>query len=618
MVKRSFEQNPPPQPNPLAASGITDDAPEFVPAFDMRPSSSLLGDASSRAALARLDVAADHARLKQTLTLLKAALTSLKKSEWQAGAQLAIQALEVDEKSGEAWHILAISREKSGDLAGAFACYEAALKLMPNNVPVTNDLGRLAVRMEYPDIAEKFFTFVLRIEPDNTEAANNLATALREASRYEDAIEVLRTAIGLNPQDPQLWNALGTVVNTQGDVDTSIIFYQEALKFNPKHVHALYNLGNALGLLGHYEQALEHLMRALPLFDDPLNIYTCRLSITFINAVLNNFDVAWDYYDGRIKEGTPEKILFLIDRPKWTPDTDVAGKHVLVSAEQGLGDEVLFASLLPDLIRDIGPDGKLTIAVEPRLVSLFARSFPNATVIKHHTTKHKGRVVRLFPDLIDAGSIDCWAMMGDLLKRYRRSLDDFPAANVFLTPDPDRVAYWRAELDKLGPEPKAGILWKSLIKHSRRDRYYSPFETWKEVIATEGVTFVNLQYGDVTAELAEAEASGLRIWNPPGIDLKADLDDLCALCCALDTVMGPSNATSNIAAGAGATIWMSIPFRSAWLCLGTDHYPFYPTARVFAPAVLNDWGDALGQMKQALIDDLIPAKTRAQAPTKAL
>ncbi|MDC7675108.1 tetratricopeptide repeat protein [Asticcacaulis machinosus] len=609
MVKRSSGAMPFILSTPSASDA---DIPVFRPAFDPRPSASLLGDAGSNDALARLDFAANRSRQVQTLTYLKAALVALKKADWHGGAEQAIKALEVDEKSGEAWHVLAIAREKTGDMAGAFACYEAGLKLLPDNIPIINDLGRLAVRMEHLDIAEKFFNFVLRLDPGNTEAANNLATTLREASRYEEAIEILRIAITLNPQDAQLWNALGTVVNTQGDVDTSIIFYQEALKFDPRHVHALYNLGNALGLLGHYEEALEHLMRALPLFDDPLNLYTCRLSIAFINAVLNNFDVAWDYYDARVKDGTTEKIVFLIDRPKWTPDTDVAGKHIFVSAEQGLGDEVLFASLLPDLIRDIGPEGKLTIAVEPRLVSLFARSFPNATVIKHHTTKHKGRVVRLFPDLTDADSIDGWAMMGDLLKRYRRSLDDFPAANIFLTPDPDRVAYWQAELAKLGTGPKAGILWKSLIKHSRRDRYYSPFEAWKEVIATEGVHFVNLQYGDVTAELAEAEAAGLRIWNPPGIDLKQDLDDLCALCCALDTVMGPSNATSNIAAAAGATIWMSVPFKSAWLCLGTDHYPFYPTARVFAPAVLNDWGDALGQMKQALTCDLIPAKAHIQ------
>ena len=115
-----------------------------------------------------------------------------------------------------------------------------------------------------------------------------------------------------------------------------------------------------------------------------------------------------------------------------------------------------------------------------------------------------------------------------------------------------------------------------------------------------GVTFVNLQYGDCSAELEAARRDlGVEIWNPPGIDLKQDLDDVAALCRAMDLVMGPSNATSCLAGAGGAPLWLlSTP--GAWPMLGTARYPWYPQARVFLPPTLGQWEPAMTAMAEAL------------------
>jgi hypothetical protein len=161
------------------------------------------------------------------------------------------------------------------------------------------------------------------------------------------------------------------------------------------------------------------------------------------------------------------------------------------------------------------------------------------------------------------------------------------------------VAHWRGVLAEL-PGPKIGLLWKSLKLDGARLRHFSPFERWRPVLETPGVTFINLQYGDCDAELALArEALGLDIWRPPGIDLKNDLDEVAALSCALDLIIGPANATTNIAAACGADVWL-ISTPAAWPRLGRPDYPIYRRARVFTPDQVGAWDAAMAQITQAL------------------
>ena len=132
-----------------------------------------------------------------------------------------------------------------------------------------------------------------------------------------------------------------------------------------------------------------------------------------------------------------------------------------------------------------------------------------------------------------------------------------------------------------------------------RRRYFSPFELWRQVLSTPGAVFVNLQYGDVSAELAEAEAAGLSLWTPPGIDLRDDLDDLAALTCALDLLVGPPNATCNLGAACG-TEWWAITTPDSWPRFGTDHYPAYPSARIFPVDGFGDWTGVMGRLAGTL------------------
>ena len=313
----------------------------------------------------------------------------------------------------------------------------------------------------------------------------------------------------------------------------------------------------------------------------------------------------WEAYEARLEPRHADVTHFAVDHSAWTPTSPLDGARLLVFGEQGLGDEVLFANLLPDVLAALGPTGRLTLAVERRLVPLFQRSFPQAEVGAHATYRIEHQSVRTAPFARDR-TFDLWAPMASLLRRFRPSVADFPASPAYLRADPARVAYWRARLADLGPGPKLGLLWKSLKVSSQRARFYSAFAEWAPVLATPGLRFVNLQYGDCEAELAYArDTLGVDLWTPPGLDLKADLDEVAALSSALDLVLGPANATINIAAACGAPSWFVCP-PGGWPMLGTDRYPWYPTAKVFSPPGFNHWSPVMADLANALRQDASP------------
>lgn len=580
---------------PAELMGLAAAPAEPTPA---RPVADIAGDAASSDALARLNSAMTELKRSAALPWLQAAVTAMGDFDWKAGAQAVLKALALDEKNGLAWHLLAICREKSGDFTSAFDAYEAALSLLADPTDVANDLGRLAQRLGQVEIAEKLYWHFLARRPGHVEASNNLACVLRDAGRYDEAIELLKPLLLADPSLVVLWNTLGTVLSEQADVEQSFVFFEEALRLDPRFAKARYNRGNAKLALGDAEGALDDVEDALPGAQSEQERAMMTLARATALMSLGHLTEGFEDYEARFSPASPDAVHFALNTPRWTPDSQVAGKSVLVVAEQGLGDEVLFANVLPDLAEEIGPDGKLHIAVERRLVPLFQRSFPQAVVGAHRTYRVTGRHVRFVP-FAEELDLDLLAPVASLFRRYRPHVEAFPARERFLQPDPIRVEHWRARLAEAGPGPKVGLLWKSLKVDGTRGRYFAPFDMWLKLLDTPGLTFVNLQYGDCSRELAQAAAAGHSVFTPPDIDLKDDLDDLAALCSAMDLVIGPANATSNIAAAVGAPLWL-ITTPDAWPRFGTDRYPCYPQARVFHTPAFNRWDLSMQPLAEAL------------------
>ena len=581
-------------------SALALDAAAAPQAADPKVASGAMGQAGSKEALARLTSAMSELKAIAVKPLLDRAVQAMNAERHQEGTEWALKALDKDETNGFGWYLLAIGRERVGDFSSAVTAYETALRLLPDHAEVANDLGRLAYRIDMKPHAEKLFRHFLARFPGHHEGSNNLACVLRDRQAYGEAIELLRPAIVANPTVPILWNTMGTVMAEQSDYATAEIFFREAVRLDENFAKARHNLANARLSQGDADEALVLCEQALtrPMSDDERQIM--ELSRSTMLLALGRLREGWEAYEARLHPSHPDVTHFLVDVQGWKPGAELAGKHLLVVGEQGLGDEVLFGQLLPDVIDALGPDGRLTLAVESRLVPLFQRTFPQATVGAHATYLKAARTYRTLPFVTDFKDYDLWTPLASLQREFRRSVSAFPDRVGFLTPDPVRVAHWRRELEKAPAGVKVGLLWNSNVQNSARARFYSPFADWAPVLKAKGVTIVNLQYGDCSEEIAQAKSDyGVDIWTPPGIDLKQDLDDVAALCCAMDLVVGFSNATLNLAAGGGAPTWLiSVP--GAWTRLGTSRYPWYPQVRTFTTPAFGNWGPVMETIAEAV------------------
>lgn len=589
-------------------------SPEQIHAF-APAAQGVAGDSASPEAIRKLSRQLASPKLgvkaqRKALERLKAALMAIRAGDFELGAKRALEALKTDETNGLAWHVLAICREKSGDLGQALLAYEAALKLLPNETDVAHDLGRLAQQMGYLEIAEKLLLKYLAVDPGHVEATNNLACVLRDQKRYGDAVETLRALLGVEPESPVLWNTLGTVLSDQGDMDTALTFFEEALRHDPSFAKARYNRANARQPLGDALGALEDLEAALPGAASPYERAMMQMARAMLLMSLGRIPEGFEAYEIRLDRHMPEAMRVAVDAPRWDPKTeDIRGKRLLIVGEQGIADEMVFGTCVGDAIEAVGPEGRVYLAVEPRLVGLFQRTFPAAVVGGHKAVKLDGRITRYAPFVEELGDgVDAWIPMASLLAVYRRTLDAFPDRRGYLVPDPDKLAYWKTELEKLGPGLKVGLHWKSLVLAGVRARYFSSFERWRPVLTTPGAVMVNLQCGDVADDLAAAEAAGVSIWTPP-IDLKDDLEDVAALSAALDLVIGPGIAGTNLAAAVGGTAWM-ISAPDDWHYLGTDKYPFYPHLRYFRRDGFTDWEGAIARIRTALEEAVAAGNAR--------
>lgn len=564
-----------------------------------------IGDAGKSKALQKvMQVRAGKAedRLRRALPIMKRAARKINEHAFREAALLGLEALRIDETIALANHITAIALDKLGLASFALELYERAQRLDPNEPEVYQNLGLLAWRMDLYDVAEQFFRIFCRMMPDAVEGPNNLACVLRDKGQAEAAIEVLRAAIYGNQNSSLLWNSLGTVMMEQTEFDKAVLFYQQALEIDPELARAYHNLGYCRATEGQHDVALEFIDKALAIGNMPPHEMAESRHARAVSLIgLGKLDEAWDAYECRNDPAYNKATCFSIPVPKWNGEP-LEGKRLLLVGEQGLGDEVMFLNLGHDLIRRLGPEGHLTMAVVPRLVPLMQRSFPDATVTKHATIRNNGVPLRGCPTIANWKAIDFWAPMASLLRALRTSIESFPSQGGFLSPDPARIDHWRGELAKLGPGLKSGLLWKSMLMSARRSKYYSPFEQWKDTLNIKGTTWINLQYGECEADLLRAEKEfGVRVHQLEGINLKDDLDDLAALCVALDVVVGPMNATTNIAAASGAqTAIIGAP--NAWPYLGTGQLPWYPSARVFSPQTISDWKPAMKAFNTWLAD----------------
>ncbi len=546
------------------------------------------------------EVAREKARHRSNL-LLKRAVRAWRKGDIVKAGQWALKASEVDGGNSKAFHVLAMALERMGHLHKALVTYERAFELDPEDPELLINLGLTAWNLKLTEGAARMFRLYISACPESPLGYNNLGSIQCDMGAPDTAIETLRAALYRMPHEAILWNSLATVLAEEGRADESLVFYQEAARLQPDFARAYHNLGYAYQHLGMLEDALAAYEMALEKAVDPTEQRETKHSRSICLIGAGRLADGFREYEIRNDQRFRAYLHHMIDAPQWNGE-DLAGRKILVVGEQGLGDEFMFANVLPDIQKAVGETGRLQIAVDPRLVALFQRSFPKAEVGAYDdrtlVDADGNKALRLIPFASGANAPELWTPMGSALRYCRQSLADF-RREAFLVPDPARVEEFRQKLAAL-PGRKVGICWRSMMLGAKRAKYFSPIDHWGPILKTAGVSFVNLQYGDCAAERARAaEKFGIAIHEVEGLDLKDDIDGAAALCRALDLVLSAPTAAAATAASVGTKTWFVTAGRT-WPQLGTAEYPWYADTKVFWPEKFGDWNALMPRVAEEL------------------
>ncbi len=507
--------------------------------------------------------------------MFHAAARHFKKNELDLAEPLLRKIDRIHPNHPDTLYLLGSIAHARGNSEEGVGLIERSLELNPGNSIAHNNLGNALQALGRSD--EAMASFVRAIENDQSfvDAYYNLGNLHRAQGRFEAAVGAYLKVIQIRPDYYPANVNLANVYRTMGSYEKAIVMTNRTIDLIPDKIEAHNNLGVSYNDMGRFEKGLECFERALEIAPEDIDTLYNR---SFALLGLGRLKEGWAAYEHRLQK--PESTRLAVPYPVWDGGP-LDDKTVLVRAEQGIGDDILFGTCLPDLI-DVA--GHCVIECEPRLESLYKRSFPRASVFGVKRTDMDWYA--------DAPEIDASVMLGSLLGHFRPDIDSFPKLDRLLTPDPKARADFAHRLAALGPGFKVGISWRS--KKGRLGPFYSRLEQWREIFEVPGAVFVNLQYDQADPEIAEAaESFGVEIHNLEGLDLLDDFDGVAALIAELDLVIAPNN-TVECLAGAIGTRSLSLALDSEWWLFGTGRGHWYAnTEYYFSNAAVVEWQQAL-------------------------
>jgi tetratricopeptide (TPR) repeat protein len=479
-----------------------------------------------------------------------------------------------------------LALHKLGQPVDAEAAYRRALALDAGLVKVHNNLGNLLRDSGRHEEAEACYRQALELDPEHSDTLNNLGNACREKFQHEEAIQYYRRALAANFNDASIHSNLAVSLHEVGGLEEAVDHLRQALSLDPNYVDAYNNLSMSLYALGQYEEAGRCCSFVLAI--EPDNAFA-HWNESQLKLLQGDFETGWALYEWRWQLPSYRKYR-ISGLPKWRGE-ELQGKSVLVTAEQGIGDEIMFAGCLSDLLA-LRPD-RCVICCEPRLVPLISRSFP---VIECLSSKSPKISAFTYKDL------DCQISIGDFGKLFRESEGKFPERKAYLKANSKTVEQIRSRYSGTGRGLIVGISWRGGLRTTGQSRRSIPLNELDEILRVPGVQFVDLQYGDVRNEVeAVSSKTGISVISDDAIDPLMDMDLFATQIAACDLVISVDNSTVHLAGALGQRTWTILPFCPdfRWM-LDRDDSPWYPTMRLFRQQCPGDWGSVVHRVAAEL------------------
>lgn len=466
-----------------------------------------------------------------------------------------------------------------GDLAEAARHFAAAQAAGDRGLETNSMLGYLALTRGETDTAARYYEAALEQAPADGGIASNLADLRRQQGRFAEAVALFRRAIALAPEHAEIRANLGALLISRHRMEEAVTVLEQALRLNPSLVGAHADIATALCCLNRYEEAPGH-YRAIA------KIHPANNSARYMEALallaLGDFENGWRKHEVRWFAEMGEGHRLAIHSPSWDGQEDVAGRTILLHAEQGFGDTVMFCRYVPM----VAARGARVVLMAPQPLCPLLTPLPGVAEIMAYG--------QASPPPYDTHS-----SLMSLPWAFRTRIDTVPATVPYLYASPEARDRWAARLGPRDGRRRVAIAWSGSDSVWNRAL---PLEALAPLLARDDTEFHVAQ-----TEIRDPDRAAMTAFpqlRDHSRDL-ADFADTAGLLSQMDMVISVDTVLVHLAGAMALPVWTMLPFGCdyRWMTKGTTS-PWYPTMRLFRQPRFLDWAGLIAQVCAAL--DIAP------------
>ncbi len=475
----------------------------------------------------------------------------------------------------DALHLLALVRHQQGRNVEALRLVGALLQRTSPSAEIFNNLGLILTALGRHEQALACFEDALVLAADHVSTRKNRAACLKRLARYEQALAAYEAVLAIDPGELDVLNECGGLHTRLGRPAVAVALYERALAIAPGTVELLINKGTALAALNRFDEALESFTAAMAI--DPERAEP-HYNAGLVRLRLGDFAAGWREFEWRWRKPDWVGMRREFAAPLWLGDEPLAGKTILLLAEQGLGDTIQLVRYAP-LVAALGAE--VILGVQTPLKAI-AATVPGVSLV--------------VGDGDTTPQVDFYCPMFSLPLACRTELATVPANIPYLQPCQERLAKWRQSLPANG-RLRVGLCWAGSNTHLNDRNRSVPLERFARLLSVPNLDFISVQ--------KDVDATQAAILRQHGVIKRGqeftDFADTAAVVAMLDLVISVDTSVAHLAGAMGKAVALLLPFAAdfRWLLHRTDS-PWYPTMRLFRQAALGDWGVPLERLRQEL------------------
>lgn len=472
-----------------------------------------------------------------------------------------------------------------GDIENAKKICLAVLSENPDYPDANALMGLVAHQEKQFETAIQFHQKAIKLKPNTKEYLCNLGSAYDALGRPLEALAVFNAALKIDPTNPICYFNMHRALQHLNKLDEAISALKVAIKCDPKFIKPYLALTDLYQTQKKFKETEEVLHEAEKIFPDNPDIPFCRAYYLLrVGKLREGYEaIKSRWLKPNIDKQYNRAKYFHI--PAWKGE-NLNNKKLVLWAEQGIGDQIMCASIIPELATKCG---ELYVEIEDRMQPLFARSFPQIKLLKRTNPPDK-----------KINGIDYHIAFLDLPGWFRSNLNNFPVVENYLKADEKIVTELKNKYDKIAQgKKKIGISWSTIADiHDRPIKLHM----WKDIFTTDNTEFFSLQYGNKKEEISQFEQhTGHTLHVDETINSLKDLDRFTAQVAAMDLIISIDNSTAHFAGALGKPVWTLLPALPDWRWMfDRNDSPWYPSMKLFRQTDPGNWLPVLNKVKDEL------------------